>query len=188
MSNEDLNLNYLNDIKRLFRYYKSLGDKSICQLSDEQLLRSLSSESNSIAIIIKHLHGNMMSRWTDFKNSDGEKSWRNRDQEFEEPPHTREGLIELWNEGWACLFQALNELESDDLLATIYIRNEGHSILEAVNRQLAHYSYHVGQLVLLAKFYVGSSWDSLSIPKNQSKEFNSKKFKTTKTQKHFTEK
>jgi hypothetical protein len=182
---------FLRSANRQFLYYKTLGEKAMEQLQPEQLFVSFNDDSNSIATIIKHLRGNMLSRWTDFLTTDGEKAWRNRDAEFDESVDaenlTKESVLKLWNEGWDCLFKALAELEPDQLSNTIYIRNEGHSVLEAINRQLAHYPYHVGQIVFFAKQLKKTEWSSLSIPKNKSNDYNAGKFSKDKTKKHFTD-
>ena len=179
--------NFLDSVKRQFEYYKSLGEKTIAQVPAEKLSWQYNDDSNSIATIVKHLHGNMMSRWTDFLTTDGEKEWRQRDSEFENDITSKEPVLEIWNEGWACLFKALNDLKEDDLAKTIYIRNQGHSVMEAINRQLAHYPYHVGQIVFLGKMISGSNWVSLSIPKGDSKTYNAEKFSQPKHNEHFTE-
>lgn len=179
--------NFLESVKKQFEYYKQLGDKTFEQTEDEKLFYKINDNSNSIAIIVQHLWGNMMSRWTDFLNSDGEKDWRKRDAEFEEVLTTKEELISKWNEGWECLFNALNELTEDDLSKTIYIRNQGHSVMEAINRQLAHYPYHVGQIVFLGKMLSTQEWKSLSIPKNQSDSYNAEKFSQPKQNTHSTD-
>jgi len=165
---------YLQDSLSLFRYYKKLADRAMAQVTDEQLFLQIDEEANSIAIVVKHMAGNMRSRWTDFLASDGEKPSRNRDSEFADPPATREALLVLWEEGWSRLFSALEPLTDADLNRTITIRGEAHSVMQAVNRQLAHYPYHVGQIVLLARHFANEKWESLSIPKNRSAEFNSK--------------
>ena len=144
------------------------------QVTDAQLFAILDDEANSIAIIVKHMTGNMRSRWTDFLTTDGEKPDRNRDREFIDPPATRDALMAEWEHGWSCVFQALEPLSDSDLGRTITIRGEAHSVTQAINRQLAHYPYHVGQIVLLAKHYAGGEWKSLSVPRNQSAEFNRK--------------
>lgn len=164
--------NYLSSIKKQFRYYKSVGDRAIAQVTEEQMHWHYNDESNSIAVIIKHITGNSLSRWTDFLTSDGEKPARDRDEEFEDNTATKEELIELWNKGWDCLFNAIDPLTGDDLMHLIYIRNERHTVIEAVNRQLAHIPYHVGQIVYLAKMVSSEKWNSLTIPKGKSKEFN----------------
>jgi hypothetical protein len=156
----------------LYRYYKSLGEKSLSQTSDEALNWIPDEKSNSINVIIRHLHGNMMSRWTDFLTTDGEKEWRQRDQEFEEHDMTRDQLMQLWEEGWTCLFNALTSLTAEDMEKTIYIRNMGQSVEDAIMRQLAHYSYHVGQIVYLARLTNNGDWQSLTIPRGNSDEYN----------------
>jgi len=165
---------YIEDSLSLFRYYKKLADLAMAQVKDEQLFLQLDEEANSIALVVKHVAGNMRSRWTDFLTSDGEKPDRNRDSEFADPPATREALLAPWENGWALLFSALEPLTDADLGRTITIRGEAHSVMQAMNRQLAHYPYHVGQIVLLAKHFAGEKWVSLSIPRSRSAEFNSK--------------
>ena len=165
---------YLEDSLSLFRYYKKLAEGAMEQLSDQQLFTSLDEEMNSIAIMAKHMAGNMRSRWTDFLTSDGEKPDRNRDLEFAAPPTTRVELMRWWNEGWDRVFAALEPLSDADLERKITIRGEPHSVMQAVNRQIAHYAYHVGQIVFLAKHFKGNDWKSLSVPRNRSGEFNSK--------------
>jgi uncharacterized damage-inducible protein DinB len=165
---------YLEDSISLFRYYKKLAGGAMEQVSDEQLFSSLDEEMNSIAIVVKHMAGNMRSRWTDFLTSDGEKPDRNRDAEFAAPPATRAELMQSWNEGWDRVFGALEPLSEADLERKITIRGEPHSVMQAVNRQIAHYSYHVGQIVFLAKHFKGSDWKSLSVPRNKSGDFNRK--------------
>ena len=164
----------LKDSISLFRYYKRLGDGAIAQASDEALFATLDAESNSIAIIVKHLSGNMRSRWADFLKSDGEKPDRNRDLEFEAPPATRAELLALWETGWKYTFDALAPLTEGDLGQTAYIRGEAHSVMQTIHRQLAHYAYHVGQIVFIAKHFSGSNWKSLSVPRGQSAAFNAK--------------
>ncbi len=158
----------------LFRYYKKLGERAMAQCPDEALFTVLDAESNSIAILVKHMAGNMRSRWTDFLTSDGEKPDRNRDTEFEEPPKTRAELMEMWERAWKLLFSALEPLSDADLTRTITIRTEPHSVTQAINRQIAHYSYHVGQIVYLARHFAGDKWQTLTIPKKKSAEFNRK--------------
>jgi hypothetical protein len=182
-----MNTNYLESSIKQFEYYKMLGDKTFEQLTEEQLFWQYNEESNSIAVIVKHLSGNMLSRWTDFLTSDGEKDWRNRDAEFENDIKTRDELLEKWEEGWTCLFNALNSLEPGDLDKIIYIRNQGHSVTEAINRQLAHYPYHIGQVVFIGKMLCNSNWKSLSIPKGNSIEYNADKFSKDKSTTHFTD-
>lgn len=159
-------------IKR-FEYYKSLGDKTFEQLSDEQIFWKYNDESNSIAIIVKHIAGNMLSRWTNFLTEDGEKSWRNRDEEFVNTFTTKKEVIDFWEEGWKCFFDALNQINDDNLYATLYIRNEPQLVIDAVFRQLAHYPYHIGQIVFIAKMMKNEDWKTLSIARNASQEFNS---------------
>ena len=163
---------YIEDSISLFRFCKKQGEGAIEQVSDEQLFSALDPEMNSIAIIVKHMTGNMRSRWTDFLTSDGEKPDRNRDTEFEHPPSTRTELLKLWNDGWNCVFSALEPLSDSDLERTVTIRGEPHSVMQAINRQIAHYSYHIGQIVFLAKHLNASGWKSLSVPRNKSAEFN----------------
>ena len=165
---------YVEDSLSLFRYYKKLAEGAMEQVSDEQLFARLDEEMNSIAIIAKHMAGNMRSRWTDFLTSDGEKPDRNRDSEFVEPPTTRAELMKMWNEGWDRVFGALGPLSDSDLERKVAIRGEPHSVMQALNRQIAHYSYHVGQIVFLAKHMKASDWKSLSVPRNKSGEFNRK--------------
>ncbi|SNB33856.1 DUF1572 domain-containing protein [Flavobacterium psychrophilum] len=182
-----MNTTYLESVKKQFEYYKMLGDKTIDQLPDDKLFWQYNDESNSIAIIVKHLSGNMLSRWTDFLTSDGEKEWRHRDEEFENDIKNKTELIQKWNNGWNCFFNALNSLQEADLSNTIYIRNEGHTVLEAINRQLAHYPYHVGQMVFIGKMICNEEWVSLSIPKGKSNSYNAEKFSKEKHNEHFTE-
>ena len=178
---------YLTSIKKQFAYYKQLGEKTFEQVPEEKLFWQLNEESNSIAMIVKHLHGNMMSRWTDFLTTDGEKEWRKRDEEFDNDIRSKEELLAKWNEGWQCFFDAINPLTEMDLEREIYIRNMGHSITEAINRQLAHYPYHIGQLVFIEKVVQNEKWNTLSIPKGKSDEYNSEKFSKPKRTEHFTD-
>ena len=182
-----MNADYLSSVKKQFEYYKLLGDKTFDQIEPEKLFYKFNEDSNSIAIIIQHLHGNMLSRWTDFLNSDGEKEWRKRDEEFEVLKHDKTELLKLWNEGWDCLFNTINALKAEDLTRIIYIRNQGHTVAEAINRQLAHYPYHVGQIVFLGKMLANNNWKSLSIPKNASGNYNAEKFAKPKEKGHFTD-
>jgi Protein of unknown function (DUF1572) len=180
--------NYLESIQKQFAYYKLLGDKTIAQLSEAELLWQYSADSNSVAILVNHLSGNMLSRWTDFLTTDGEKEWRNRDQEFEQDSiKTKSDLLERWEKGWACLFAALEAINVDNFQQIIYIRNQGHTIVDAFNRQLAHYAYHVGQMVFLGKLLKGAGWQNLSIPKGTSSAYNADKFKEEKGLRHFTD-
>lgn len=159
-------------VKR-FEYYKSLGDKTIDQLTAEQMFWQYNEESNSIAVIVKHLAGNMLSRWTNFLTEDGEKASRNRDDEFINSFTTKEGVLEYWEKGWTCFFNALDKINDDNLYSTIYIRGEAHSVMDAVLRQLAHYPYHIGQIVYIAKMIKNEDWNTLSIARNRSQQFNS---------------
>jgi hypothetical protein len=163
---------YVEDSVALFRQYKRLAERAMEQVSDEQLLATLDAESNSIAMIVKHLSGNMRSRWTDFLTTDGENPSRDRDREFIDPPATRTALMAAGGEGWARLFESLEPLSDADLTRTVTIRGEAHSVMQAINRQVAHYSLHVGQIVMLAKHFAHDRWESLSVAKNQSAEFN----------------
>jgi hypothetical protein len=162
---------YVEDSLALFAYYKKLAERAMEQVTDEQLLATLDDESNSIAIVVKHMAGNMRSRWKDFLTSDGEKPDRDRDSEFVEAPATREALLQLWEDGWSHVFQALEPLSDADLGRTVTIRGEAHSVLQAINRQVAHYAHHVGQIVLLAKHFAHDRWQTLSVPRNRSAEF-----------------
>lgn len=183
----DTNQIYIDSITKQFLYYKTLGEKAMEQIEPEQLFISVNEDTNSIANIVKHLWGNMLSRWTDFLTTDGEKSSRDRDSEFENDISSKVELLEKWNEGWACLFNAIQSIGPDQLSQIIYIRNEGHTVIEAINRQLAHYPYHIGQMVYAAKLLKKSHWDSLSIPRNSSKQYNSEKFTQDKAIKNFTD-
>jgi len=178
---------YLESVKKQFDYYKMLGEKTFGQLTDEQLFWQYNPECNSIAMIVKHLCGNMLSRWTDFLSSDGEKEWRNRESEFENDLHTREELMSKWNAGWACLLDTINSLSDEDLEKLVYIRNMGHTVTEAINRQLAHYPYHIGQIVFIGKMACDNNWVSLSIPKGKSADYNAGKFAMDKKRSHFTD-
>lgn len=178
---------YLTSARKQFEYYKQLGEKTFAQLPDEALFWQYNPESNSIATIVKHLWGNMLSRWTDFLTSDGEKAWRERDAEFENDISSRGEMLQKWEEGWACFFKALDSLREEDLQRIVYIRNMGHTVMEAINRQLAHYPYHVGQIVFIGKMAKDSGWTSLSIPKGQSGTYNAGKFSQPKRREHFTQ-
>ncbi len=179
--------NYLRSIIKQFEYYKLLGDKTFEQLHDLDIHWQFNYESNSAAVIVKHIVGNMLSRWTNFLTEDGEKEWRHRDTEFEDTYQNKEELIAAWEKGWKCLFDALKLLTTEDLERIIYIRNQGHTVTEAINRQLAHYSYHIGQIVFLTKMMRGKDWQSLSIPKGKSSSYNKVKFSKDKGKRHFTE-
>jgi hypothetical protein len=166
----------LQDSIELFRYYKKLADRAIAQCPDQGLFATLDGESNSIALVVKHMTGNMRSRWTDFLTSDGEKPDRNRDSEFEEPPATREELLAMWERGWGYLFGALEPLVDADLGRSVAIRTEPHSVMQAIHRQIAHYSYHIGQIAFLAKHHaaVAGNWSALTIPRKKSADFNAR--------------
>jgi hypothetical protein len=163
---------YLADTLTLFRYYKKLAEGAIGQVTDEELTTTLDDEMNSIALIVKHMAGNMRSRWTDFLTTDGEKPDRNRDSEFVEPAATRAALMKTWDEAWDHVWRALGQLHESDMARTVTIRGERHSVMQAMNRQLAHYSYHIGQIVMLAKHFRRNQWKSLSVPRNRSTDFN----------------
>ena len=178
---------YLTSVKKQFAYYKSLGEKTFEQLTDEQLYWQYNAESNSIAMIVKHMAGNMISRWTDIFTTDGEKPTRNREAEFTPSTPTRQTITETWEQGWQCLFDTLDKLTAEDLDKIIYIRNQGHTVMEAINRQLAHYPYHVGQIVFLGKMLCDENWHSLSIPRGQSENYNADKFAQEKRKVHFTD-
>ncbi len=178
---------YLISILKQFEYYKSLGDKTFNQLTFAELQSKPNSYSNSITIITKHIVGNMLSRWTNFLTEDGEKEWRHRDLEFEDSFNSKEELLATWNTGWSCLFDALEPLTEKDLERIIYIRNQGHTVTEAINRQLAHYAYHIGQIVYLGTLIKNEDWQSLSIAKGASSSYNEDKFSKAKVRKHFTD-
>jgi len=182
-----MQLNYLASVQKQFRYAKLLGDQTFAQLQEQDFFWQFNPESNSIAIIVNHLCGNMQSRWTDFLYSDGEKEWRNRDREFEDIIKTSAQLVDSWERGWTYLFEALATLNEDNFDTPIYIRNQEHTVLEAINRQLGHYSYHVGQIVFIGRMIKGSDWKSLSIPKGGSAAYNADKFSKEKSKTHFTE-
>ncbi|MFY0715200.1 DUF1572 domain-containing protein [Seonamhaeicola sp. NFXS20] len=178
---------YLASIIKQFEYYKSLGDKTFNQLEFDEMLWQSNEDANSIAIIVKHLVGNMLSRWTNFLTEDGEKPWRNRDDEFISSFNTKEELIAAWESGWSCLFKTIKALNENDLEHIVFIRNGGHTVIEAINRQLAHYSYHIGQIVFLGKLLKGNDWQSLSIPKGNSNSYNEEKFSNEKGKRLFTD-
>ena len=163
---------FISDCIKRFEYYKSLGDKTFEQLQEKDLFYKPSPDSNSIAIIIQHMYGNMLSRWTNFLTEDGEKEWRNRDAEFEQMQITKQDLISFWNEGWNVLLKTLNDLKPEDLTKTIHIRTEPLVVYDAIIRQMAHYPYHVGQIVTLGKMIKDKDFKSLSIPKGDSQQFN----------------
>jgi hypothetical protein len=164
--------NYHSDAVQSFRNYKRLAERAIEQVRDEDFFAAIDAEAKSIGVVVKHIAGNLVSRWTDFLTSDGEKPNRNRDTEFEMIGDTRESLMEYWERGWKTLFDSLEPLTAEDFSRTVTIRGEPHTVVEAVNRQLTHYAYHIGQIVLLAKHFKSSDWKTLSVPKNKSAEFN----------------
>ncbi|HFB99242.1 MAG TPA: DUF1572 domain-containing protein [Phaeodactylibacter sp.] len=178
--------NYLVSTRKQFEYYKMLGNRTFAQLSEDDFFWQFNQESNSIAIIVKHLWGNMLSRWTDFLTTDGEKEWRNREAEFDADIKDVKELLEKWEEGWACLFAAIDTVNEGNFETQIFIRNQAHTVLEAMNRQMAHYAYHVGQIVFLGRMRKGKEWKSLSIARGKSKEFNQKKFSEKTRNDHFT--
>ena len=165
---------YVKDSTDLLRFYKKLGERSMEQVADDALTATLDAESNSIATIVKHLCGNMQSRWSDFLTTDGEKPSRDRDAEFEAPPQTRAEILALWEDSWKVVFDALAPLTDDDLGRTIRIRGERHSVMQAIHRQVAHYAYHIGQIVYIAKHYSGERWKSLTIPRGKSADYNTR--------------
>lgn len=167
-------LNYIANVQKIFADYKSLGEKAMAQVEDQRLFWIFNNDSNSVAKIVQHLSGNMMSRFTNFYEEDGEKPWRNRDMEFETLCTTKKEVYDSWEKGWLCFLNVINNLKPEDLTKTIVIRSENHTVLEAINRQMAHYSYHIGQIVYLSKMLNETGWQSLSIPKNKSDEFNKK--------------
>lgn len=179
--------NYLNSARKQFLYYKSLAEKTFDQLDEKDLFWKPHPEVNSIAVIVNHLSGNMKSRWTGFLTSDGEKEWRNRDLEFEDIISSKQELDTKWQEGWKCLFEALSELNLENFYTTVYIRNQSHAVVDAINRQIAHYAYHVGQIVFIGKMIKGQQWKSLSIAKGKSTEYNYEKFSLGKHDGHFTD-
>lgn len=179
--------NFLESARKLFRYYKAQGEKAMAQLTDGQINLRPNEASNSIALIVHHLSGNMLSRWTDFLTTDGEKPTRNRDAEFEEGYPDKKSLLEAWEQGWKVLLDTLDSLKPEDLITIVYIRNEGQTVLDAIQRQLAHYPLHIGQILYQAKALIGSDFQSLSIPKGGTAAFNAQKFGAEKSRKHFTD-
>ena len=173
MNDQSIGEHYLEDALRTFRDYKKLAERAFEQIDDEDFFRTIDRESNSIAVNMKHLAGNMLSRWTDFLTTDGEKPERDRDMEFVMLPQTTKAeMVAYWDKGWQCTFDAVQPLKPEDLMRTLTIRGQDHTVVQAINRQLAHYAYHVGQIVYLAKHFKASDWQSLSVPKNKSAEFN----------------
>ncbi|MBO3269789.1 DUF1572 domain-containing protein [Hymenobacter defluvii] len=180
-------MNYLASVRKQFEYYKLLGEQTMQQLPEEALFWQYNPESNSIATIVKHLWGNMLSRWTDFLTTDGEKEWRNREAEFANDLQTKQEVLARWNEGWQCLLTVLDSLQEADLGKEVFIRNMGCTVVEAINRQLAHYPYHIGQIVFIGKMVLDGQWQSLSIPKGTSATYNANKFTLPKRTEHFTD-
>ena len=178
---------FLPSARKQFDYYKLLGEQAMAQIPDDKLSWQPNAASNSIATIVKHLWGNMLSRWTDFLTTDGEKPWRTREAEFDNDLRTRAEVLAHWEAGWQCLFAALDALTPTDLDQIIYIRNQGHIVTEAINRQLAHYPYHVGQIVFMARLVADEAWQSLSIPRGNSAAYNAEKFAKPPHQAHFTD-
>lgn len=177
---------YLQSVIKQFEYYKMLGEKALLRIPDDKLNWQPNEGSNSAAMIVKHLSGNMVSRWTDLLTTDGEKPWRDRDREFENDLVDRREVLDAWERGWNCCLSTIRSLTPEHLSTIIYIRNQGHTVIEAMNRQLAHYPYHVGQIVFIAKM-VANEWESLSIPRGNSKQFNESRFQQDKRRQHFTD-
>lgn len=178
---------YIESTQKQFRYYKSLADQTIAAIPEQSLFWKYNEESNSIAVILNHISGNLLSRWSDFLTSDGEKSWRDRDSEFVEYTISKEEILEKWERAWAVLFDVLDNLTTAQLEEIIYIRNMGQTVVEAINRQTAHYAYHIGQIVYVGRMILNEEWVSLSIPKNNSKRYNDEKFGKPKRREHFTD-
>lgn len=178
---------YLENAVKLATYYKKLGDGALAQIKSGEVNWAPDPTSNSMAVIVRHLWGNMTSRWTNLLTEDGEKSWRDRDAEFENDPMSYEELLTKWEAGWDCFLSALRQLKEEDLPTIIYIRNEGCTVLDAIQRQLAHYPMHVGQMIYLAKMLRQDQWQSLSIPKGNSAAYNAQKFEKEKVVRHFTD-
>ena len=176
---------YLKSVIVQFEYNKLLGDKTFSQLTEQELFWQYNEESNSIATLVKHISRNMRSRWTNFLTEDGEKSWRNRDEEFINTYTTKEEVLLDWEKGWNCLFENLHTITPENSNTIVYVRNEGHTIAEAINRQLCHYSYHIGQMVMIGKMVQNTNWKTLSIARNASKSYNEEKFSKNKSKKHF---
>ncbi len=187
MNSETTFTNYISSARKQFEFYKMLGQKTLERLDENALHWQSNNGCNSAATLVKHLSGNMLSRWTNFLTEDGEKVWRDRDAEFETHGESIEEIMAWWHDGWKVLFEALDNISSEDAERLVYIRNQGHTITDAINRQLCHYAYHVGQLVHIGKIIHGDNWESLSIPKGQSQTFNSDKFSKPKSKTHFTD-
>ena len=183
MSNEGVAQDYLNDARKAMRAYKKLADKALAQLKEEEYFVTLDEESNSISVVMKHIAGNAISRWTDFLTSDGEKPDRNRDYEFVILPETtKDEMHAFWERSWQCVFDALDPLQSEDLEKKVYIRGEEHTVVQAINRQLMHYAYHIGQIVCLSKHFGADAWTALTIPRGRSREFTTDVQAGTKSQ------
>ncbi len=178
---------YISGILKQFKYYKTIGDRTFEQLNFEDMNYQPNEASNSISVIVKHMVGNMLSRWTNFLTEDGEKPWREREQEFEASYTSKDELIAAWEKGWQCVFEAITPLGDSDMDRIVYIRNEGHTVAEAIFRQLGHYPYHIGQIAYVGKLMKGDAWESLSIPKGNSASYNATKFNKPKGRKHFTD-
>ena len=173
MSDQSIGQHYLADALHTFRDYKKIAERAFAQTSDEDFFRQIDPESNSIAVIVKHMAGNMLSRWTDFLTTDGEKPNRDRDMEFEMlPDTTKADMLAFWEKGWAAVFAAIEPLSADDLMRVVKIRGQDHTVVQAINRQISHYANHVGQIVYLGKHFKGGEWQTLSVPRNRSAEFN----------------
>ena len=176
---------YLSSVIKQFEYYKSLGDQTIMRMEEGQIHWRPNQESNNLSVLVKHLSGNMLSRWTNFLTEDGEKEWRDRDDEFVDTIQSKIELETVWEKGWTCLLSTIGSLEEDDLSRIIYIRNGGHTVIEAINRQLCHYAYHVGQMVYLGKLIQNDQWKNLSIQRGNSSAYNAEKFNQDKDKRHF---
>ena len=185
INQDGLNSHYLQNITTLFHYYKKLGDKTLAQIPEDKIHWMVNETGNSIAVLVKHITGNMRSRFTDFLTSDGEKTWRNRDDEFIDDIKNKKELLERWESAWTMFFNTLQSLKDEDVVRIVYIRNEGHSVLQALNRQLGHYAYHIGQMVYIGKTLQNQNWQSLSIAKGQSKAYNKEKFDKEKSVRNF---
>ena len=179
--------NFLESAKMLFAHYKWLGERTFEQVDEAAIQWRPNETSNSMALLVHHMSGNMISRFTDFLSTDGEKPWRNRDLEFEQSYPDKRSMLAAWEKGWACVMETMNNLSPDDLHKLVYIRNEGHTVLEVIQRQLTHYATHVGQIMAIAKWIAGDKWKSLTIPKGETKAFNAVKFSREKTRRHFTD-
>lgn len=182
-----MNSDYLENVKKQLEHYKMLGEKTFVQLPDEKLFWQYNETSNSVATLVKHLWSNMLSRWTGFLTTEGATEWKNREAEFYNDIKSRQELLDKWNEGWSCLMNSINALIEADLQRTVYIRNQAHTVTEAINRQLAHYSYHIGQIVYIGKMVCDHEWTSLTYPRGDSKLNNAEKFIKSEYEVHFTE-